>query len=70
VLERAKEFSEVGAGMQIAPNCTRILDDYGLLDEAKRLGVLPERMVMKDAVDASELAKAEGGLTCCSLLVR
>lgn len=43
VLERAPEFGEVGAGMQIAPNCTRILDDYGLLDEAKQLGVLPER---------------------------
>ena len=59
VLERAKEFGEVGAGMQIAPNCTRILDDYGLLDEAKRLGVLPARMVMKDAVDASELTSLD-----------
>ena len=35
VLERAKEFGEVGAGIQIAPNCTRILHEYGLLDEAK-----------------------------------
>jgi salicylate hydroxylase len=26
VLERAAEFGEVGAGLQIAPNCTRILD--------------------------------------------
>ncbi|MBO0877901.1 MAG: FAD-dependent oxidoreductase, partial [Pseudonocardia sp.] len=45
VLERAKEFGEVGAGIQIAPNCTRILDSYGLLEDAKRLGVLPTRMV-------------------------
>ena len=42
VLERSAEFGEVGAGMQIAPNCTRILNEYGLLDEAKQLGVLPE----------------------------
>ena len=28
--------------MQIAPNCTRILNEYGLLDEAEQLGVLPE----------------------------
>jgi 2-polyprenyl-6-methoxyphenol hydroxylase-like FAD-dependent oxidoreductase len=59
VLERASEFGEVGAGMQIAPNCTRILNEYGLLDEAKQLGVLPESMVMKDAVDASELTRLD-----------
>jgi len=33
LLERAAEFGEVGAGLQIAPNCTRILDSWGLLDE-------------------------------------
>ena len=45
--------------MQIAPNCTRILHEYGLLDEAKQLGVLPEAMVMKDAVDSSELTRLD-----------
>src|SRR5690606_25576168 len=55
VLERSKEFGEVGAGIQLAPNCTRILDDYGLLDAAKARGVVPDRMVMRDAVDGSEL---------------
>ncbi len=59
VLERAKEFGEVGAGLQIAPNCTRILDEYGLLDEAKSLGVLPTSMVMRDAVDGDELTRLD-----------
>ena len=59
VLESAAEFGEVGAGLQIAPNCTRILDDYGLLDEAKRLGVIPEAMIMRDATDASELTRLD-----------
>ncbi|WP_255950555.1 FAD-dependent oxidoreductase [Streptomyces odontomachi] len=59
VLERAKEFGEVGAGIQLAPNCTRILDDYGLLDEAKGLGVLPENIVMRDALDARELTRLD-----------
>ncbi|WP_320774572.1 FAD-dependent oxidoreductase [Streptomyces sp. CRN 30] len=59
VLERAKEFGEVGAGIQIAPNCTRILHEYGLLDEAKSLGVLPENMVMRDALDARELTRLD-----------
>jgi 3-hydroxybenzoate 6-monooxygenase len=57
--ERSSEFGEVGAGLQIAPNCTRILDDYGLLDEAKSLGVLPETMIMKDATDGSELTRLD-----------
>jgi 3-hydroxybenzoate 6-monooxygenase len=59
VLERAGEFGEVGAGLQLAPNCTRILDDYGLLDEAKRLGVLPASMVMKDALDGRLLTSLD-----------
>jgi salicylate hydroxylase len=59
VLERAGKFGEVGAGIQIAPNCTRILDEYGLLDEAKQLGVLPQNMVMRDALDARELTRLD-----------
>ena len=59
VLERAAEFGEVGAGIQLAPNCTRILAGYGLLPEATRLGVLPEAMVMKDALDGTELTRLD-----------
>ena len=59
VLERSAEFAEVGAGLQLAPNCTRILDHYGLLDEAKRLGVLPACMVMKDALDGTVLTSLD-----------
>ncbi|MEV5546075.1 FAD-dependent oxidoreductase [Streptomyces sp. NPDC052309] len=59
VLERAKEFGEVGAGLQIAPNCTRILAEYGLLEEARTLGVVPENMVMRDALDARELTRLD-----------
>ncbi len=59
LLERAPAFGEVGAGIQLAPNCTRILDDYGLLDEAKALGVLPDAMVMRDAVDGTELTRLD-----------
>lgn len=61
VLERAAEFGEVGAGLQIAPNCTRILDQWGLLDEVIALGVVPENLVMRDAVDGSELTRLDLG---------
>jgi salicylate hydroxylase len=59
VLERSAEFGEVGAGMQIAPNCTRILRAYGLLGEAERLGVRPDSMLMKDAVDGTVLTSLD-----------
>ncbi|WP_433361309.1 FAD-dependent oxidoreductase [Actinoplanes sp. CA-142083] len=59
VLEQASRFGEVGAGMQIAPNCTRILAEWGLLDEVRELGVLPQRIVMKDAVDGSVLSSLD-----------
>lgn len=59
VLEQAPAFGEVGAGIQLAPNCTRILDDYGLLEEAKALGVVPKAMVMRDAVDGTELTRLD-----------
>jgi 2-polyprenyl-6-methoxyphenol hydroxylase-like FAD-dependent oxidoreductase len=59
VLERASEFGEVGAGIQIAPNGTRILSEYGLLGAAKKLGVLVENMVMRDALDGSELTRLD-----------
>ena len=59
VLERAREFGEVGAGIQIAPNCTRILHQYGLLEAAKEQGVLVDNMVMRDALDGSVLTRLD-----------
>jgi 3-hydroxybenzoate 6-monooxygenase len=55
VLEQASEFGEVGAGLQMAPNATRILRSWGLLDEVVDRGVLPRRLVMHDALDGREL---------------
>lgn len=55
VLEQADEFGEVGAGLQMAPNATRILRDWGLLDRVVDRGVVPRRLVMRDAVDGDEL---------------
>lgn len=55
VLERAPDFTEIGAGLQLAPNATRVLRDWGLLDEVIELGVLPRRLVFRDALDGTEL---------------
>jgi 2-polyprenyl-6-methoxyphenol hydroxylase-like FAD-dependent oxidoreductase len=55
VLERAPQFGEVGAGLQLAPNATRILRGWGLLDQVVAHGVLPRRLMMRDAVDGRDL---------------
>ena len=61
VLERAAEFAEVGAGLQMAPNATRVLREWGLLEEVIDAGVLPERMVYRDAVTGGELTHLDLG---------
>ncbi|HCB59042.1 MAG TPA: 3-hydroxybenzoate 6-hydroxylase, partial [Arthrobacter bacterium] len=41
LVERAPEFGEVGAGLQMAPNASRVLKRWGLLEKALEIGVQP-----------------------------
>jgi salicylate hydroxylase len=41
VFEAAKELAEVGAGLQLTPNCTRILQQWGLSDSLWAAGAEP-----------------------------
>ena len=61
VLEQAAEFGEVGAGLQMAPNATRLLDRWGLLDEVIDVGVQPRNLVFRDALTGEELARQDLG---------
>lgn len=49
--ERAAEFKEVGAGLQIGPHGWRMLESWGLLDQIVVTGYLPEDMQFRDAVN-------------------
>jgi 3-hydroxybenzoate 6-monooxygenase len=49
VLERSKEFTELGAGLQLAPNATRVLARLGLLERVIEVGVLPRRLLFRNA---------------------
>ncbi len=42
VFERTAEFTEVGAGVQLGPNVTRILQAWGLADALKQVAAFPE----------------------------
>ncbi len=49
VLERTETFSEVGAGIQLGPNVTRILQAWGLNDALNAVAAFPKRLQARDA---------------------
>jgi 3-hydroxybenzoate 6-monooxygenase len=59
VLERSAGFAEVGAGIQLAPNATRILRRLGVLEAILPVAVLPRRLVLADAVESRELTSLD-----------
>ncbi|MEE6164842.1 MULTISPECIES: FAD-dependent monooxygenase [unclassified Mycolicibacterium] len=61
LFERAHEFGEVGAGLQVGPHGARILDSWGLLDEVLADGVRPKNLVFRDAITAETLTKVNLG---------
>ncbi|RSZ65631.1 3-hydroxybenzoate 6-hydroxylase [Corynebacterium hylobatis] len=48
--ERAPEFKEVGAGLQIGPHGVKMLEKWGLKERVFESGYLPERMQFRDAI--------------------
>jgi salicylate hydroxylase len=61
VLERAPALEEVGAGIQLSPNASRILIELGLGDALAARAVVPEAMVVRSAATGRTLATAELG---------
>jgi salicylate hydroxylase len=49
LLERAAQLSEVGAGIQIGPNVTRILQAWGLGAALAQVAAFPEQLQARDA---------------------
>jgi len=48
VFEQTVEFGTVGAGIQLTPNCTRVLHDLGLEAALQAIAFLPEAVEMRD----------------------
>jgi salicylate hydroxylase len=57
LLERAPVIDEVGAGLQIAPNAGRILQDMGLASALDAVAFRPDAIVIRRARDGAELAR-------------
>src|SRR5262245_47015358 len=61
VIEKSPEFTEIGAGLQLAPNATRMLDRLGVLENVLTLATFPRNLVMMDAVTGLPLARLDLG---------
>src|SRR6202022_1611150 len=55
VIEKAEEFTEIGAGLQLAPNATRMLDRLGIWNEIRKHAIFPKRLVLMDAVSGKPI---------------
>jgi salicylate hydroxylase len=60
VVERADHLSEVGAGIQLAPNATRVLDKLGLSSKIAAAAIEPEAIDIRSGVSGKPLAAIPG----------
>ena len=61
LLEQAPAFAEIGAGLQVGPNATRMLDRLGVLEQVLAAAVFPEHAVMLNAVTGQRLTTLDLG---------
>jgi|RhiMetdeSRZDD1v2_1073273.scaffolds.fasta_scaffold459585_1 salicylate hydroxylase len=64
VYEQADALREVGAGIQLAPNATRLLHRLGLAEAVRRVGVKPQAIEHKRWDDGRILLRQPLGETC------
>jgi 2-polyprenyl-6-methoxyphenol hydroxylase-like FAD-dependent oxidoreductase len=61
VFERKDDFSELGAGIQLAPNALAALQKLGVLDDVLTRAIRIESLVLRDAFDGSQILRVETG---------
>lgn len=61
VLERAPRLEAIGAGIQLSPNATHILERLGVLEHLAPLAVRSNAVVLKDAASLGTLASVPLG---------
>ncbi|WP_075288844.1 FAD-dependent monooxygenase [Pararhizobium arenae] len=61
IVDQAKSLSEVGAGLQLSPNATRILETLGLGPALQRVWHLPPAVSLADGTSLRTLATVPAG---------
>lgn len=57
VIEQAREFAEIGAGIQMGPNGFRMLDHLGLRDAIDDVAVFPDDLIVMDGITTEEITR-------------
>lgn len=57
VLERASEFGEIGAGIQLGPNVFHALKTLGVADQTLSQAVYIEKLIMMDGITGEKIAE-------------
>ena len=63
LFEKAGAFAEIGAGIQLGPNVTHVLQSWGLLSSLQHLAAAPERLQVRSAITGSVLGELGLGTT-------
>ena len=61
VFEQASTFTEAGAGIQLSPNCSRVLHHLGLAQDLRSHGFLPEGTQFRDWKSSKVIAESALG---------
>ncbi|MFD4603031.1 FAD-dependent monooxygenase [Streptomyces sp. NPDC058464] len=61
IVEQAPEFTEIGAGIQLAPNALRVLDSLGVLEAVNAVAVRPRNLVFLHADTGRHLTTIDFG---------
>lgn len=61
LFEKASAFTEIGAGIQLGPNVTRILQGWGLLDALRQVATAPDRLQVRSATTGGVLGELRLG---------
>jgi 3-hydroxybenzoate 6-monooxygenase len=59
VMEQAGTFAEVGAGLQVGPNASCVLDRLGVLGAVTRDAFFPRNLVLRDALSGDRITTLE-----------
>jgi salicylate hydroxylase len=57
LIEQAREFKEIGAGIQLGPNAFKLFDRLGITDEINSTAVFPESLLVMDSITAEEITR-------------
>ncbi|MEY8842884.1 NAD(P)-binding protein, partial [Cribrihabitans sp. XS_ASV171] len=57
VLEKAAEFGEIGAGIQLGPNAFHAFDFLGVGDAARAMAVYIDNLRLMDAITGQEITR-------------